>query len=280
MIYTNLFKVNKAKRIKTTVYYMVESRRYKFNIIFDKKFTSVLSGMALGTFMIASINVGIYFITTSNNARILAELEAENSNYMNSLSQLESQKLVYEGQKANAENIYNISDKPTKWSSIIESIAEQLPYDTVLTSITTTNSDSFKEDGTSSNPSGTTDNTNSNNTNNTNTNANNTTTDNNSGTGATENPSTGDNSTGNNTGATTNTNNSSENNLSEQISSNENIVENNIITITGKSLSMVNLSLFLDKLDKLDIFSKVECSHAEKEGNSDYYSFIIYAFLN
>lgn len=270
MIYTNLFKPNKSNKVKTAIYYMVESRRYKFNIIFDKKFTSVLSGMALGTFMIASINVGIYLITTTNNSRILLELESENTKYIDSLAQLESQKAVYENQKINADNIYNISDKPTKWSSIIESIAEQLPYDTVLTSVTTTNSDDFSENNDSgvnnSDSSNVTDNTSNPNTDSSTdgaTNTENTTTDNSNNNG-TENNSTG----------------SAQNTLEEQISENKNIVENNIITITGKSLSMVNLSLFLDKLDKLDIFSKVECSYAEKESDSDYYGFIIYAFLN
>lgn len=243
MIYTNLFKPNKASDTKTTVYYMVESRRYKFNIIFDKKFTSILSGMALGTFMIASVNVGIYLITTTNNTRIIASLEAENNNYNSSLSQLESQKVVYENQKINADNIYNISDKPTKWSSIIESIAEQLPYDTVLTSVTTTTGELNSSNSNSNSVSNTTDNT-------------------------------------SNTDATQDANSNSQPTLDEQISANEDIVENNVIAITGKSLSMVNLSLFLDKLDKLDIFSKVECSNAEKEGDSSYYGFIIYAFLN
>lgn len=245
MIYTNLFKPNKANNTKTSVYYMVESRRYKFNIIFDKKFTSILSGMALGTFMIASVNVGIYFITTSNNARIIASLEDENNNYNSSLTQLESQMTVYENQKINADNIYNISDKPTKWSSIIESIAEQLPYDTVLTSVTTTTGEIDSSDSNSS------------------TNTNNSTTEDIS-----------------NTESTQNENSNSQPTLEEQLSANEDIVENNIIAITGKSLSMVNLSLFLDKLDKLDIFSKVECSNAEREADSSYYGFIIYAFLN
>lgn len=270
MIYTNLFKPNKSNKVKTTIYYMVESRRYKFNIIFDKKFTSVLSGMALGTFMIASINVGIYLITTTNNSRILLELESENAKYMDSLAQLESQKTVYESQKINADNIYNISDKPTKWSSIIESIAEQLPYDTVLTSVTTTNSDDFSENnGSETDSSGSSNVTND--------------TTNPSGDNSVNSSDTNDNSNNgdsNNTGATNNSTDSSQNSLEEQISENKDIVENNIITITGKSLSMVNLSLFLDKLDKLDIFSKVECSYAEKESDSDYYGFVIYAFLN
>lgn len=251
MIYTNLFKPNKANNTKTTVYYMVESRRYKFNIIFDKKFTSILSGMALGAFMIASINVGIYLITTSNNARIIANLEVENDNYNSSLSQLEAQKVVYENQKVNADNIYNISDKPTKWSSIVESIAEQLPYDTVLTSVTTTTGEL---DSSNSNNSINSSNSNS---------VNNNTTDDTSNTDTTQ----GENS-------------NSQPTLEEQISANDDIVENNVIEITGKSLSMVNLSLFLDKLDKLEIFSKVECSNAEREEDSAYYGFVIYAFLN
>lgn len=255
MIYTNLFKPNKASSTKTAVYYMVESRRYKFNIIFDKKFTSVLSGMALGTFMIASINVGIYFITTSNNARIINGLESENNNHDSSLSQLESQMSVYNSQKTNADNIYNISDKPTKWSSIIDSIAEQLPYDTVLTSVTTTRGENNSND--SENP-----------------------------TDVNTNPTDTNNNSTDNTNDTTNTDNvqnensNSEPTLDEQISENKDIIENNVITITGKSLSMVNLSLFLDKLDKLDIFSKVECSNAEREAESSYYGFIIYAFLH
>ena len=252
MIYTNLFKTNKASQTKTAVYYMVESRRYKFNIIFDKKFTSILSSMALGAFMIASINVGIYVITTSNNARIISSLEAENNNHESSLTQLESQMTAYNNQKTNADNIYNISDKPTKWSSIIDSIAEQLPYDTVLTSVTTTRGDID-----SNNVEGSTG-TNNNSTNNTDNNV--------------DNNSNGDNVQNDNTNSSPT--------LDEQLSANEDIVDNNVIAITGKSLSMVNLSLFLDKLDKLDIFSKVECFNAEREADSSYYGFVIYAFLN
>lgn len=257
MIYTNLFKPNKTEKTKTVVYYMVESRRYKFNIIFDKKFTSMLSALALGSFMIASINVGIYVITTSSNAAKLSALEVENNNYMNSLTQLESQQTAYLKQKADADNIYNISDKPTKWSSIIDSIAEQLPYDTVLTSVTTiTAEDASKEkpDGNNTNNSG-----NSNQQNNTNNNNSTTTTDGNEA---------------------NNDNKNSQPSLDEQIAANDSIVENNVISITGKSLSMVNLSLFLDKLDKLDIFSKVECLKAERENDSAYYGFLIHAYLN
>lgn len=266
MIYTNLFKPNKTEKTKTVVYYMVESRRYKFNIIFDKKFTSMLSALALGSFMIASINVGIYVITTSSNAAKLSALEVENNNYINSLTQLESQQSAYLKQKADADNIYNISDKPTKWSSIIDSIAEQLPYDTVLTSVTTiTAEDASKEKpaGNNTNNSGNSNqqnNTNNNNTNNnTNNNNSNTTTDGTEANGGNKNP---------------------QSSLDEQIAANESIVENNVISITGKSLSMVNLSLFLDKLDKLDIFSKVECLKAERENDSTYYGFLIHAYLN
>lgn len=261
MIYTNLFKPNKANKSKTVVYYLVESRRYKFNIIFDKKFTSILSAMVLGTFMIALVNLGIYFITTSSNARRLASLEAENNNYMSSLSQLEAQQSSYLAQKADADNIFNVSDKPTKWSSIIESIAEQLPYDTVLTSVTTTNGKDIGQEDSSTTT--TPDN------NQTNTPGNNVVDPNN--------PNANNNAVDPNN---PNTNQNAKPNLDEQIAANESIIENNIIAITGKSLSMVNLSLFLDKLDKLDLFSKVEAVKAEREDDSDYYGFIIYAFLN
>lgn len=256
MIYTNLFKPNKSDKTKTIVYYMVESRRYKFNLIFDKKFTSMLSALTLGTFMIAAVNVGIYAIITSSNAAKLVSLEAENNNYLASLSQLESLKSSYLSQQVDVDNIFNISDKPTKWSSIIDDIAEQLPYDTVLASLTTTSAETIESlngagQGGSINQNGTGDSTS-------------TTTD---GT-TTDGTTTG--------GSDTN----SQNTLDEQIKQNESITENNVIEITGKSLSMVNLSLFLDKLDKLDIFSKVECLKSERDIDSNYYVFLIHAYLN
>lgn len=279
MIYTNLFKPNKPEKTKTIIYYMVESRRYKFNLIFDKKFTSMLSALALGSFMIASINVGIYAITTSTNASKLAALEDENNNYLASLTQLESQQAAYLKQKVDVDNIYNISDKPTKWSSIIDSIAEQLPYDTVLTSVTTITQEDAETAQGNSDTNNSADNTSNNN------NTSNTvdsTVDESTNDGTDETVS-GDDTYANASGdsnAVVNNNQNSESTLDEQISSNESIIENDVIEITGKSLSMVNLSLFLDKLDKLDIFSKVECLKAERDSDSSYYSFLIHAYLN
>lgn len=264
MIYTNLFKPNKSDKTKNIIYYMVESRRYKFNLIFDKKFTSMLSAIALGSFMIASVNVGIYLITTSSNAAKLASLEDGNNNYLSSLAQLESQQQEYIKQKANVDNIYNISDKPTKWSSIIDDIAEQLPYDTVLTSLTTISADDIESlDANPETPN--TNQPNSQNPNGATPNAD----------GTTPNPN---GTTDQNSAATGDANNQAT--LDEQLKNDENIEENNVIEITGKSLSMVNLSLFLDKLDKLDIFSKVECLKSERDINSNYYVFLIHAYLN
>lgn len=267
MIYINLFKPNKSDKTKNVVYYMVESRRYKFNLIFDKKFTSMLSALALGSFMIASVNIGIYAITTSSNAAKLASLEDENNNYLSSLAQLESQQQEYTKQKIDVDNIYNISDKPTKWSSIIDDIAEQLPYDTVLTSLTTISAESIQSlDANKDNPNGAPQ------------------TNNGAGTtnpdGSTD-PNAGTN-TDPNAGTNTDPNNGANNQptLDEQIKNDDNIEENNVIEITGKSLSMVNLSLFLDKLDKLDIFSKVECLKSERDIDSTYYVFLIHAYLN
>lgn len=262
MIYTNLFKPNKSEKTKTVVYYMVESRRYKFNLIFDKKFTSMLSALALGSFMVASVNVGIYAITTSSNAAKLASLEDANNNYLSSLAQLEAQKQEYSNQKINVDNIYNISDKPTKWSSIIDDIAEQLPYDTVLTSLTTiseenieslnSNTDNPTAGGTAPNANGTTPNAD----------------------GTTQGGTDANQNTGTNADA------NKQPTLDEQLKNDDNIEENNVIEITGKSLSMVNLSLFLDKLDKLEIFSKVECLKSERDIDSNYYVFLIHAYLN
>lgn len=260
MIYTNLFKPNRAAKTKTAVYYMIESRKYKLNIIFDKKFTSIISAVVIGAVMFSVINTGIFIVVTTINNNRISSLEAENNNYLSSLSTLEAQQSEYLKQKANADNIYNISDKPTKWSSIIESIAAQLPYDTVLTSVKTTISDTTED-------------------------ANNSTTSQN--TSITNNATSEESSdlstpTDGTIDDTANNSNSSVQtpNLEEQILNNEDMVEHDTIVITGKSLSMVNLSLFLDKLDMLDIFSKVECSNAEKGEDSDYYDFTIYAYLN
>lgn len=235
---------------------MVESRKYKFNLIFDKKFTSILSAAIIGSITFSTINTGVFFVVTTLNKQRIASLEVENNTYLTSLSTLEGQQAEYLKQKANADNIYNISDKPTKWSSIIESIATQLPYDTVLTSVETTTADTINT-GDSSGGSTTPDTT----------------------PGATTDGTTDGSENGSSTDNTTPETNSEEA-LDEQISSNENMVNNDTIVITGKSLSMVNLSLFLDKLDTLDIFNKVECSNAEKGDDSDYYDFTIYAYLN
>ena len=64
------------------------------------------------------------------------------------------------------------------------------------------------------------------------------------------------------------------------IESNKNdLNDKNMVLITGKSLSMVNMSLFLDKLDGLHIFSKVENLTSVKLDDQDFYEFVIYATL-
>ena len=259
MIYTNLFKVNKALKTKTAVYYMVESRKYKLNIIFDKTFTSILSAVVIGSVMFSVINTGLFVVITTVNSKRISSLEAENNNYLSSLSMLEGQQSEYLKQKANADNIYNISDKPTKWSSIIESIAAQLPYDTVLTSVTTTTADAVTENNGATSQ--------------------NTPITNNVTTEGTESNTSID-GTANDLSTTNSDSTTQPPSLDEQISNNEDMDKHDTIIITGKSLSMVNLSLFLDKLDTLDVFSKVECSNAEKGEDSDYYDFTIYAYLN
>lgn len=279
MIYTNLFKPNKAHKSKEKMHYLVESKKYKFSIIFDRKLISIVSGIAIGTLAIGVVNVSLYTFITYNNSNKLEELSIENGKYESAVAQLESQKSTYLKHKENAENIFNISDKPTKWSSIIESIAEQLPYDSVLTSIKTINNEDLKLPGVSTNQSS---NNNQSANNNQSTNNNQNSNNNQNGQNTSNNSSNQNNTSANSQGSQNSSNNSNGANKDNQnnMSENSDIITNNIILIEGKSLSMVNISLFLDKLDKLDIFSKVECSQAQRADDSVYYDFTIYATLN
>ena len=258
MIYTNLFKSNKSQASKTKIYYMVESRKYKFNIIFDKKFTTVIYSLFIGAGVLVALNLGVYHVINSVNEAKLKELETENSNYISSLNQLEGQKNQYLAQKVNVDNIYTISSKPTKWSSIIENIAEQLPYDSVLTSVSTMSLDAVAS----------------------------TIGENAIDSSQTETLKGPTDEAGNPIEMSDEELEAEMENLSPtesldtQLKTNEGIVINDVVAITGKSLSMVNLSLFLDKLDGLEIFNKVECYKASIDEDNIYYEFIIYAYLN
>ena len=108
MIYTNLFKPNKAHKSKEKMHYLVESKKYKFSIIFDRKLISIVSGIAIGTLAIGVVNVSLYAFITYNNSNKLEELSIENGKYESAVAQLESQKSTYLKHKENAENIFNI----------------------------------------------------------------------------------------------------------------------------------------------------------------------------
>lgn len=278
MIYNNLFKPNKAHATKKKIFYLRESRKYKFSLIFDKKFNRILIALIGGTVMICVVNLGIYWGSTYVNQKKIEVLEVENQKFESAIGELEKKQKEYNSQKTNVDNIYNLSDKPTKWSSIIQKISEQLPYDSTLTDVETITSSEMNEATKSANnSSNTTTNSNQNNTSNNSNNSNNSNSNNTNGT------TTNDNNASANTNASNTTTQSATNANSNQGSSqedNSDIVTNNVILIKGNSLSMVNISLFLDKLDKLELFSKVECTKAEKNKETSIYEFVIYAILN
>ena len=250
MIYNNLFKVNKSSSSKNALYYLVESRKYKFSFIFDKKSVSILSALSIGMIIILGFNLLFYGILNLNNSKKILELSIYNSQYESSISQLTSMQDSLEETKKSADVIYNLSEKSTKWSNIIESIAAQLPYDSVLTGIASISQEQLSaiEDEMSSDDNGFKEDS--------------------------ENDTVDDDS-------------SLEDEDSEEYDEDGNLIESNkndlndknMVLITGKSLSMVNMSLFLDKLDGLHIFSKVENLTSVKLDDQDFYEFVIYATL-
>ena len=250
MIYNNLFKVNKNSSSKNALYYLVESRKYKFSFIFDKKSVSILSALSIGMIIILSFNLLFYGILNLNNSKKILELSTCNSQYESSISQLTSMQDSLEETKKSADVIYNLSEKSIKWSNIIESIAAQLPYDSVLTGITSISQEQLSaiEDEMSSDDNGFKEDS--------------------------ENDTVADDSY-------------LEDEDSEEYDEDGNLIESNkndlndknMVLITGKSLSMVNMSLFLDKLDGLHIFSKVENLTSVKLDDQDFYEFVIYATL-
>lgn len=250
MIYNNLFKVNKSSSSKNALYYLVESRKYKFSFIFDKKSVSILSALSIGMIIILGFNLLFYGILNINNSKKILELSTCNSQYESSISQLTSMQDSLEETKKSADVIYNLSEKSTKWSNIIESIATQLPYDSVLTGIASISQEQLSaiEDEMSSDDNGFKEDS--------------------------ENDTVADDSY-------------LEDEDSEEYDEDGNLIESNkndlndknMVLITGKSLSMVNMSLFLDKLDGLHIFSKVENLTSVKLDDQDFYEFIIYATL-
>lgn len=250
MIYNNLFKVNKSSSSKNALYYLVESRKYKFSFIFDKKSVSILSALSIGMIIILGFNLLFYGILNLNNSKKILELSTYNSQYESSISQLTSMQDSLEETKKSADVIYNLSEKSTKWSNIIESIAAQLPYDSVLTGIASISQEQLSaiEDEMSSDDNGFKEDS--------------------------ENDTVADDS-------------SLEDEDSEEYDEDGNLIESNkndlndknMVLITGKSLSMVNMSLFLDKLDGLHIFSKVENLTSVKLDDQDFYEFVIYATL-
>lgn len=250
MIYNNLFKVNKSSSSKNALYYLVESRKYKFSFIFDKKSVSILSALSIGMIIILGFNLLFYGILNINNSKKILELSTYNSQYESSISQLTSMQDSLEETKKSVDVIYNLSEKSTKWSNIIESIAAQLPYDSVLTGIASISQEQLSaiEDEMSSDDNGFKEDS--------------------------ENDTVADDS-------------SLEDEDSEEYDEDGNLIESNkndlndknMVLITGKSLSMVNMSLFLDKLDGLHIFSKVENLTSVKLDDQDFYEFVIYATL-
>ena len=250
MIYNNLFKVNKSSSSKNALYYLVESRKYKFSFIFDKKSVSILSALSIGMIIILGFNLLFYGILNLNNSKKILELSTYNSQYESSISQLTSMQDSLEETKKSADVIYNLSEKSTKWSNIIESIAAQLPYDSVLTGIASISQEQLSaiEDEMSSDDNGFKEDS--------------------------ENDTVTDDSY-------------LEDEDSEEYDEDGNLIESNkndlndknMVLITGKSLSMVNMSLFLDKLDGLHIFSKVENLTSVKLDDQDFYEFVIYATL-
>lgn len=255
MIYNNLFKPNKGSSSKDSLYYLIQSRKYKFSFIFDKKSVSILSGMSLGVVIILCSNLLFYGILNANNARKIDELKNGISEYESAISQISSMQAGYNDILESVDAVYNISDKSTKWSVIVESIAEQLPYDSVLTSIQSVTEEQIAE---------------------------------------IEEAMVGDIEM-----EEEETDNyeddyevdgeeyEDEEEEEEELDEDGNVVSNsiknlkkkNIVLITGKSLSMVNISLFLDKLDSLHIFSKIENLDSTITPTQDYYEFVIYATL-
>lgn len=250
MIYNNLFKVNKSSSSKNALYYLIESRKYKFSFIFDKKSVSILSALSIGMIIILGFNLLFYGILNINNSKKILELSTYNSQYESSISQLTSMQDSLEETKNSVDVIYNLSEKSTKWSNIIESIAAQLPYDSVLTGIASISQEQLSaiEDEMSSDDNGFKEDS--------------------------ENDTVTDDSY-------------LEDEDSEEYDEDGNLIESNkndlndknMVLITGKSLSMVNMSLFLDKLDGLHIFSKVENLTSVKLDDQDFYEFVIYATL-
>lgn len=260
MIYNNLFKPNRASKSKTALYYLIESRKYKFSFIFDKKSMSILSGLALGVVIVLGANTLFYGVLNANSASKIKDLEDVNFQYESSISSISGMQSNFDEIQKSVESIYNISDKSTKWSNIIESIAFHLPYDSVLTSIESISEEELKN--------------------------------------------VLDNIT-NEVGAGDSSNEVLEESEDELLEDEEYLDEedmdeedmdeedydsiinkdlstlnnNNIVLITGKSLSMVNLSLFLDKLDGLHIFSKVENLTSTRNYANGYYDFVIYATI-
>ena len=250
MIYNNLFKVNKSSSSKNALYYLIESRKYKFSFIFDKKSVSILSALSIGMIIILGFNLLFYGILNINNSKKILELSTYNSQYESSISQLTSMQDSLDETKKSVDVIYNLSEKSTKWSNIIESIAAQLPYDSVLTGIASISQEQLSaiEDEMSSDDNGFKEDS--------------------------ENDTVTDDSY-------------LEDEDSEEYDEDGNLIESNkndlndknMVLITGKSLSMVNMSLFLDKLDGLHIFSKVENLTSVKLDDQDFYEFVIYTTL-
>lgn len=259
MIYNNLFKVNKSSASKNALYYLVESRKYKFSFIFDKKSVSILSALSIGTVIILGSNLLFYGILSLNNSKKIVELSTYNSQYESSVSQLTSMQDSLNETKKSADVIYNLSEKSTKWSNIIESIAAQLPYDSVLTGIASISQEQLSEieEEMASDDNGFQEEDSENNM-------------------VDEDLYYDDESTEEYDDESTEEY-DEDGNL---IESNKNdLNDKNMVLITGKSLSMVNMSLFLDKLDGLHIFSKVENLTSVKLDDQDFYEFVIYATL-
>lgn len=260
MIYNNLFKPNRASKSKTTLYYLIESRKYKFSFIFDRKSISILSGLTLGLVIILGANVLFYGILNTNSASKIKDLEDVNSQYESSISSISGMQSNFDEIQKSVESIYNISDKSTKWSNIIESIAFHLPYDSVLTSIESITEEELNEvlDSITNEVS--------------------------SGEIEEENKDEGEDED-----VPSDEEEPLEDNTEEEVDEEDydniinkdlsNLNNKNIVLITGKSLSMVNLSLFLDKLDGLHIFSKVENLTSIRNYTNGYYDFVIYATI-
>lgn len=259
MIYNNLFKPNRAPKSKTALYYLIESRKYKFSFIFDRKSISILSGLTLGISIILGANVLFYGVLNTNSASKLKDLEDANFQYESSISSISGMQSNFEEIQKSVESIYNISDKSTKWSNVIESIALQLPYDSVLTSIESISEEELKDV------------------------LDTITSESNSETSTIQEET--EEEEVDEDGVPIEDEETEEEEVDEEdydsiinkdLSS---LNSKNIVLISGKSLSMVNLSLFLDKLDGLHIFSKVENLTSTRNYTNGYYDFVIYATI-